>query len=95
MIHELGGDKKTYRSWGTQVSKLMEQIENFQTHPKYAAVLSFICAKITGAASDIPINNNKAHNIYAIIDRLDLSYADQRPLYVSKIRSQCKNLTML
>lgn len=28
------------------------------------------------------INNNTAHNIDAIVDRLDFSYADQRPLYV-------------
>lgn len=82
VIHEFGGDKKVYRSWRTQVSKLMKQIENHQTHPKYAAALSIIRAKITGPASDILINNNTAHNIDAIIDRLDFSYADQRPLYV-------------
>lgn len=82
VIHEFGGDKKVYRSWRTQVFNLMKQIENHQTHPKYAAALSIIRAKITGPASDILINNNTAHNINAIIDRLDFSYADQRPLYV-------------
>lgn len=82
VIHEFNGDKKTYRSWRTQVTKLMKQIEGFKTHPKYAAALSIIRAKISGAASDILINNNTAHNIDAITDRLDFSYADQRPLYV-------------
>lgn len=82
VIHEFNGDRRTYRSWRTQVSKLMKHIENFKTHPKYAAALSIIRAKISGAASDILINNNTAHNIDAIIDRLDFSYADQRPLYV-------------
>lgn len=82
VIHEFNGDKKIYRSWRTQVSKLMKQIGSFKTHPKYAAALSIIRAKITSAASDILINNNTAHNIDAIIDRLDFSYADQRPLYV-------------
>lgn len=43
---------------------------------------AIIRAKITGAASDILINNDTAMNIDAIIDRLDFSYADQRPLYV-------------
>lgn len=66
----------------TQVLKLMEQIDAFRTHPKYAAALSIIRAKIIGGASDILINNNTAHDINAIIDRLDFSYADQRPLYV-------------
>lgn len=82
VIHEFNGDRKTYRSWRIQVSKLMEQISGFKTHPKYAAALSIIRAKITGAASDILINNNTAHDINAMIDRLDFSYADQRPLYV-------------
>lgn len=82
VIHEFNGDKKVYRSWRTQVEKLMQQIEDFKTHPKYAAALAIIRAKITGPASDILINNNTALNIDAIIDRLDFSYADQRPLYV-------------
>lgn len=82
VIHDFNGDRKVYRSWRTQVSKMMKQIVNFKTHPKYAAALSIIRAKITGAASDILINNNTAHDIDAIIDRLDFSYADQRPLYV-------------
>lgn len=82
VLHEFSGDKRIYRSWRTQVCKLMKQIENYQTHPRYAAGLSIIRAKITGPASDILINNNTAHHIDAIIDRLDFSYADQRPLYV-------------
>lgn len=82
VIHEFNGDKRVYRSWRTQVIRLMQQISEFKTHPKYAAALSIVRAKITGAASDILINNNTAHNIDAMIDRLDFSYADQRPLYV-------------
>lgn len=82
VIPEFNGERKIYRAWRSQVSKLMKQIEQFKTHPKYAAALSIIRAKITGAASDILINNDTAHNIDAIIDRLDFSYADQRPLYV-------------
>lgn len=82
IIPEFNGDKKVYRSWRSQVTKLMQQISAYKTHPRYAAALSIIRAKITGAASDILINNNTVHNIDAIVDRLDLSYEDQRPLYV-------------
>lgn len=97
VIHDFNGDRKVYRSWRTQVSKMMKQIENFKTHPKYAAALAIIRAKITGVASDILINNNTAHDIDAIIDRLDFSYADQRPLYVieaemTTIRQHSKTL---
>lgn len=82
VIHEFNGDKKVYRSWRTQVTKLMEQIRAFASHAKYATALAIIRAKITGPASDVLINNNTALNIDAIVDRLDFSYADQRPLYV-------------
>lgn len=97
VIHEFNGDKRVYRSWRTQVSKLMKQIDDHKTTPKYAAALSIIRAKITGPASDILINNNTAHNIDAIIDRLDFSFADKRPLYViesemTSIKQESKTL---
>lgn len=97
VIHEFNGEKKVYRSWRTQVAKMMKHIEVHKTTPKYAAALSIVRAKITGPASDILINNNTAHNIDAIIDRLDVSYADQRPLYViesemTSIKQQSKSL---
>lgn len=82
VIPEFDGNRKLYRAWRSQVQKLMSQIDNHKAHPKYAAALSIIRAKITRGASDILINNNTAHNINAIIDRLDFSYSDQRPLYV-------------
>lgn len=84
VLPEFNRDEKIYRSWRSQVSNLMNQIKLFQTHPKYGTALSIIRAKITGAASDILINNSTAHNIDAIIDRLDFSCSDQRPLYVIK-----------
>lgn len=97
VMHEFNGDKKVYRSWRTQVLKMMKQIEAHKTEPKYAAALAIIRAKVTGPASDILINNNTAHNIDAIIDRLDFSYADKRPLYVieaemTSIKQQSKTL---
>lgn len=81
-IPEFSGDKNQYRSWREQVTRRMRLIENLKTHPKYEAALGIIRAKISGIASDILINNNTAYNIDAIIDRLDFSYSDQRPLYV-------------
>lgn len=82
VIPEFSGDQKQYRSWREQVVRRMKLIENYKDHPKYEAALGIIRAKITGAASDILINNDTAYNIDAIIDSLDFSYADQRPLYV-------------
>lgn len=81
-IPEFSGNKNQYRSWREQVLRRMRMISQYKTHSRYEAALGIIRAKITGAASDILINNNTAYNIEAIIDRLDFSYADQRPLYV-------------
>lgn len=81
-LPEFSGNKNEYRSWREQVVQRMTMISNFKTHPKYEAALGIIRAKITKSASDILINNNTAYNIDAIIERLDFSFADQRPLYV-------------
>lgn len=81
-IPEFSGEKSQYRSWREQVTRRMKMIEHFKTHPKYEAALGIIRSKVTKTASDILINNNTAYDIDAIIDRLDFSYSDQRPLYV-------------
>lgn len=81
-IPEFAGDQKQYRSWREQVTRRMTLIDSYNSHPKYEAALGIIRAKITKTASDILINNNTPYNIDAIIDRLDFSYADHRPLYV-------------
>lgn len=81
-IPEFSGDKSQYQSWKSQVTRRMQMIEDYKTHPKYEAALGIIRAKITGAASDALTNNKTVYNIDAIIERLDASYADQRPLYI-------------
>lgn len=64
------------------MERRIKLIERFKPHPKYEAALGIIRAKITGPASDVLTNNKTAYNADAIIGRLDLSYADQRPLYI-------------
>lgn len=81
-IPEFRGDRKQYRSWRNQVVRRMQMIQNFMTHPKYEAALGIIRAKITGPAADVLTNNKTAYNIHAIIEQLDASYTDKRPLYV-------------
>lgn len=78
------GDKRMYQSWRNQVIRQMKMIENFKGHAKYGAALAIIRAKIIGAASDALTNNKTAHNIDAIIEQLDASYSDQRPLYITE-----------
>lgn len=81
-IPEFNGDKTLYQSWRNQVTRRMKMIDHLKSHPKYEAALGIIRAKITGSASDTLTNNQTAYNIEAIIERLDASYADQRPLYI-------------
>lgn len=84
VLPEFDGDKFQYRSWRHQVSKLMTAIESFKSHPKYATALAIVRAKIIKGPSNVLINNNTANNFDAIIDRLDLGFADQRPLYTNR-----------
>lgn len=81
-IPEFSGNKNQYRSWRNQVIRRMNLINDFQTHVKYEAALGIIRSKITGPASDVLTNNKTAYNIMAIIEQLDNSYTDQRPLYI-------------
>lgn len=81
-IPEFSGNKGQYRSWRNQVVRQMEVIENFKRHPKYGSALAIVRTKITGPASNVLTNNKTAYNIDAIIERLDTSYTDQRPLYI-------------
>lgn len=92
-IPEFNGNKGQYRSWRNQVVRRMQMIDNFRTHPKYEAALGIIRSKITGPASDVLTNNKTAYNAEAIIARLDLSYADQRPLYV--IEAEMTNIKQM
>lgn len=78
------GDKRVYQSWRNQVIRQMKMIESFKGHAKYGAALAIVRAKILGAASDALTNNKTAHNIDAIIEQLDASYSDQRPLYITE-----------
>lgn len=80
-IPEYSGKQYEYRSWRNQVARRMKIIHKFQKHPKYEAALGIIRAKVTGAASDILINNKTPYNIVCILQTLDKAYTDQRPLY--------------
>lgn len=73
---ELSGNKTEYRSWREQVVQRIDIIKDFKNHPKYEAALGIMRAKMTKSASDILINKNTVYNIDAIIERLDLSFAD-------------------
>lgn len=81
-LPKFDGDKDQYRSWRSQVWTFMEAIKTFQNHPKYYSALGIMRTKITGPAANILTNHNTKLNFYSIINRLDYTYADQRPLYV-------------
>ncbi|GBP08370.1 Retrovirus-related Gag polyprotein from transposon gypsy [Eumeta japonica] len=76
------GDKNQYRSWRKRAWTFMENIKQFSNHPNYYTAFTIVHSKIIGEAADILINHNTKMNFYSIINRLDYTYADQRPLYV-------------
>lgn len=81
-LPKFDGDKTQYRSWRNQAWTFMESIKGFMEHPRYYSALGIVRTKIIGSAADILTNHNTKLNFYSIINRLDYTYADQRPLYV-------------
>lgn len=81
-LPEFSGNRFTYPTWRNVVKNAIKLLENSQQSAEYYQALIMIRNKITGAASHILTNYNSPFNFDAIIDRLDFTYADKRPLYV-------------
>ncbi|GBP10991.1 Retrovirus-related Gag polyprotein from transposon gypsy [Eumeta japonica] len=75
------GTQNKYRIWRKDVTRAMNSIENVIQTNKYAEALMIIKTKVTGPAADI-LENHDTFNFQAIINRLDYTYSDQRPLYM-------------
>lgn len=81
-LPEFNGQRDQYATWRTMVSTAMKLLENHKTTIKYFEALMIIRNKVAGTASNILNNYNTAFNFEAIIDRLDFTYADKRPMYI-------------
>uniref|UniRef100_A0A034WA92 Retrovirus-related Gag polyprotein from transposon gypsy n=1 Tax=Bactrocera dorsalis TaxID=27457 RepID=A0A034WA92_BACDO len=81
-ITVFSGDYHEYRNWRKLAITLMNYVKIFCGQNIYTEALILLRGKITGRAAQILISNNTKLNLDEIIDRLDDSYADQRPLYV-------------
>lgn len=81
-LPEFDGNRDKYATWRTMANTAMKLLENHKDSMRYFEALMTTRNKITGAASNILNNYNTAFNFEAIIDRLDFSYADKRPLYI-------------
>lgn len=76
------GSINNYRIWREDATRMMETISNLINKPIYAQALQIVKTKIQGSAAQLLANHGTIFNFYAIRDRLDKAYADNRPLYV-------------
>lgn len=81
-LPEFSGDRMNYATWRTVVKTAMNLLENYKTSMQYCQALMITRNKITGPASTILHNYNTPFNFEAIMDRLDATYADKRPIYI-------------
>lgn len=81
-LPEFSGEREKYATWWSTTSTAIGLLQNYKTSMRYFEALMIIRNKITGPASNILNNYNTAFNFEAIIDRLDFTYADKRPLYI-------------
>lgn len=80
-LPEFSGDRTSYATWRTIVKTAMKLLEDHEASMQFCQALMIVRNKITGTASNILNNYNTPFNFEAIIDRLDFTYADKRPLY--------------
>lgn len=76
------GDRDQYATWRSMSKTAIKLLDQHQNSMRFFEALMIIRNKITGPASNILNNYNTAFNYDAIIDRLDFTYADKRPLYI-------------
>lgn len=81
-LPEFNGTREKYATWRTSTKTAMNLLSEHKTQMRYFEALMIVRNKVTGTASNILNNYNTAFNFEAIIDRLDFTYADKRPLYV-------------
>lgn len=81
-LPEFNGERDKYATWRSTTSTAIKLLDEHKTSLRYAEALMIIRNKVRGAASNILNNYNTAFNFDAIIDRLDFTYADKRPLYI-------------
>lgn len=81
-LAEFTGEREKYATWRSTASTAMRLLESYKTSTRYFEALMIVRNKITGAASNVLNNYNTAFNFDAIIDRLDFTYADKRPLHI-------------
>lgn len=81
-LPEFDGNRSKYPTWRSTTNTAIGLLKNHPTSMRYFEALMIIRNKIVGAASNILNNYNTAFNFDAIIDRLDFTYADKRPMYI-------------
>lgn len=81
-LPEFSGNREKYATWRSTASTAIKMLEQHKTSLRYGEAIMIIRNKVTGPASNILNNYNTAFNFDAIIDRLDFTYADKRPLYI-------------
>lgn len=81
-LPEFNGERDKYPTWRSTTQTAMKLLSNHKETIRYFEALMIIRNKITGPASNIINNYNTAFNFEAIIDRLDFTYAEKRPLYI-------------
>lgn len=81
-LPEFNGDRNRYSAWRGSAINVMKIFIRFENTPKYFEALNILRNKIVGTASDVLTNYNTVFNFEAIINRLDFTYADKRPVYI-------------
>lgn len=84
-LPDFEGKEDTYMSWRRAAHDAYEIFKDYDGSPKHYQAVAIIRNKIKGSASRLLASANIVLNFKAIIDRLDLKYTDQRPIYLLEL----------
>lgn len=76
------GEREKYPTWRSMAHTEIKLLDGHSNSMRYYEALMIIRNKITGPASNVLNNYNTVFNFDGIIDRLDFTYADKRPIYI-------------
>ena len=81
-LPEFEGKNETYVSWRKAAHAAYKVFENFDGSSKHYQALVILKNKIKGPADTVLSSFDTPLNFKAIINRLDFTYADKRPIYL-------------
>jgi len=83
-VPEFDGKQENYVSWRQAATAAYKVFEPYKGSSRHYQAVGILKNKVRGAAAAVLASFNTVFNFYAILARLDFTYADKTPVHVIK-----------